>query len=159
MTDRPKARTCIFLKQDAKAAAEFYAATIPDSHVESTQAIGETMTLVLLDIMGTPFMVMDGNASFEPRHDHSIAIATRDQDETDGLWNALSQGGSEGPCGWLSDRFGVHWQVVPEALTHMLSAHDRDAAARAQAAMMTMKKIDVAAIEAAFNSNEKGSTP
>lgn len=151
MSARPNARTCIFMKQDAEAAARFYAATIPDSHVESVQPIGENMALVLFSIMGTPFMAMDGNTSFEPRPDHSISIATKNQEETDRLWGALSEGGGEGPCGWLSDRFGVHWQVVPEALTHMLSAVDRDAAARARAAMMTMKKIDIATIEAAFH--------
>ncbi len=151
MTDRPRARTCIWMKQDAEAAARFYAATLPDCHIESVQSIGDEAALVLFEIMGTPFMAMDGNAAFEARPDHSISIATRDQAETDRLWTALSEGGSEGPCGWLSDRFGVHWQVVPQALTHMLSAEDRDAAGRAQAAMMSMKKIDIAALEAAFN--------
>lgn len=151
MIDRPNARTCIFLKQNAEAAARFYAATIPDSDVESIQTIGEDMAIVLFSIMGTPFMAMDGNASFEARPDHSISIATKDQEETDRLWDALSAGGKEGQCGWLCDRFGVHWQVVPETLTHMLSAEDRDATLRAQAAMMTMKKIDIAMLEAAFS--------
>ena len=100
--------------------------------------------------MNTPFMAMDGNPSFEPRPDHSISIATLDQDETDRIWDALSAGGSEGRCGWLCDRFGVHWQVIPTALTHMLGNEDREAAGRAQAAMMGMKKIDIAALRAAF---------
>jgi predicted 3-demethylubiquinone-9 3-methyltransferase (glyoxalase superfamily) len=100
--------------------------------------------------MGTPFTLMDGNQSFEPRHDHSIAVTTLDQSETDRLWDALSEGGTEGSCGWLQDRFGVHWQIVPTALTHMLSDPDREAAGRAQSAMMGMKKIDIAALRAAF---------
>lgn len=151
MTGRPYARTCIFLKSGAEEAARFYAKAIPESEVEHIQPIGENMNLVLFKIMGTHFMAMDGNESFEARPDHSISIATRDQEETDRLWATLSQGGGEGPCGWLHDRFGVHWQVIPQALTHMLSADDREAAGRAQAAMMTMKKIDIAAAEAAFN--------
>ena len=150
MTERPNARLCIFLKEGAEDAARFYAATIPDTHVDHVQPIGDGQNIVLFRVMDTHFMAMDGNASFEPRPDHSISIATLNQDETDRLWDALSEGGQEGPCGWLCDRFGVHWQIVPTALTDMLSAEDRSAAARAQAAMRTMKKIDIAAIEAAF---------
>ncbi|WP_375595766.1 VOC family protein [Algihabitans albus] len=150
MTDRPSARTCIFLGEKAAEAARFYAETIPDTHVDHTQPIGNGQNMVLFRVMGTPFMAMDGNPSFEARPDHSISIATLDQAETDRLWDALSEGGSEGRCGWLCDRFGVHWQIVPTAMTHMLGNPDRDAAGRAQAAMMQMKKIDIAAMEAAF---------
>lgn len=151
MTQRPNARLCIFMKDKAEEAARFYAETLPDTHVDHVQPIGPGMSMVLFRIMGTPFMAMDGNAGFEARHDHSIAIVTLDQAETDRLWAALSEGGSEGRCGWLYDRYGVHWQVTPTALTHMLSDPDREAAGRAQAAMMTMKKIDIAAMEAAFH--------
>lgn len=151
MTERPNARTCIFLKEKAEEAVRFYAETIPDTHLDHVQPIGPGMSMVLFRIMGTHFMAMDGNAGFEPRHDHSIAIATLDQTETDRLWAALSEGGSEGRCGWLSDRYGVHWQITPTALTHMLSDPDREAAGRAQSAMMQMKKIDIAAMEAAFH--------
>ena len=150
MTDRPAARLCIFLKEGAEDAARFYAATLPDTHVDAVHTIGPGMAMVLWRCMGTLFTLMDGNARFEPRHDHSIAVTTRDQAETDRLWDALTEGGTEGPCGWLQDRFGVHWQIVPTALTHMLSDPDREAAGRAQTAMMGMKKLDIAALRAAF---------
>ncbi|MFQ6549969.1 VOC family protein [Aestuariibius sp. 2305UL40-4] len=155
MPDRPNARTCIFLKEKAGEAARFYAATLPDTHVDHIQPIGPGMEMVLFRVMGTPFMAMDGNDSFTPKHDHSISVATLDQDETDRLWTALTDGGSEGNCGWLCDRYGVHWQVVPTALTHMLSDPDRAAAGRAQAAMMQMKKIDIAAMRAAFDGHDQ----
>lgn len=150
MTDRPNARMCIFFKNGAEEAARFYADTIPNTHVDQVLPIGPNMNMVLFRVMDTHFMAMDGNADFSPSHDHSISIITLDQAETDRLWEALSKGGDEGNCGWLCDRFGVHWQVVPTAMAHMLSDPDRDAAGRAQAAMMKMKKIDIAKMEAAF---------
>lgn len=151
MIDRPNSRTCIFLKERAEEAARFYAATLPETTVDHVQPIGPNRAMVLWTCMGTRYMLMDGNEAFAPKHDHSISIATLDQAETDQLWDALTKGGSEGNCGWLCDRFGVHWQIVPTALTHMLSDPDREAAGRAQAAMMGMKKIDIAALRAAFD--------
>ena len=150
MTDRPNARTCIFLDEGAEEAARFYARTLPDTHIDLVQPIGDGRALVLFRCMGTHFMLMDGNASFTASKSHSISLATLDQAETDRLWSALAEGGREGPAGWLRDRFGVHWQIVPTALTHRLSDPDREAAGRAQAAMMDMSKIDIAGIEAAF---------
>ena len=155
MTERPNARTCLFFENCAEEAARFYADTIPDTHIDQIQSVGVGASMVLFLIMGTPFMALDGNASYESRPDHSIAIATLDQAETDRLWAALTDGGSEGPCGWCSDRFGVHWQITPTALTDMLSDPDREAAGRAHAAMMRMKKIDIAAMRAAFNATEE----
>jgi predicted 3-demethylubiquinone-9 3-methyltransferase (glyoxalase superfamily) len=153
MTDRPHARVCIFLKDNALQAARFYAENVPDTQIDHVQPIDNGKNMVLFRIMGTHFMAMDGNPSFVSRPDHSISIATQDQEETDRLWGALTDGGSEGRCGWLCDRFGVHWQVVPTAMAHMLGDADREAARRARAAMMTMKKIDIAAMEAAFRGN------
>ena len=150
MTTRPNARLCIFFKRGAAEAARFYADAVPDTHVDLVQPIGEGRNMVLFRVMGTHFMAMDGNDGFEPRKDHSISVSTLDQDETDRVWDALVDGGRPGPCGWLCDRFGVHWQVVPTAMTHMLSDPDHAAAGRAQAAMMKMQKIDIAALRAAF---------
>ena len=150
MTDRPNSRLCIFLKEGAEEAVRFYAATLPETHLDQVHPIGRGQAMVLWRCLGTPYMAMDGNERFEPRHDHSIAVNTLDQAETDRLWEALTDGGVEGPCGWLQDRFGIHWQIVPAEMTHMLSDSNREAAARAQAAMMGMKKIDIAALRRAF---------
>lgn len=89
MTERPNARLCIFLKEGAEEATRFYAETIPDTHVDLVQPIGGDAKLVLFRVMNTHFMAMDGNPTFEPRPDHSISIATLDQEETDRIW---------GPC-------------------------------------------------------------
>lgn len=151
MTDRPNSRLCIFVKHGAEDAARFYAATLPDTTVDFVQPIGPHMAMALWTCMGTRYMLMDGNETFAPRHDHSISIATLDQAETDRLWAALTEGGREGQCGWACDRFGVYWQVIPVEATHMLSNPDREAAGRAQAAMMDMKKIDIAQMRAAFD--------
>lgn len=150
MTGRPNARACVFFKNSAEAAARFYANTIPDTHIEDIQPLGEGMAVVMFRIMGTPFMALDGNRTFESRQEHSIAITTLDQAETDRVWADLTEGGSELRCGWCSDRFGIHWQVTPIAMTQMLGSPDREAASRAQAAMMDMRKIDIAAMKSAF---------
>ena len=154
MTDRPNSRLCIFFENQSEEAARFYADTLPDAHVDLVQPIGKNQNMALFRIMGTHYMALDGNDSFQPRPDHSISIATLDQAETDKIWDALTDGGEEGRCGWCKDRFGVHWQVIPTAMTHMLSASDRSAADRARQAMMAMKKIDIVEMQAAFDGQD-----
>lgn len=101
-------------------------------------------------VLAAPFMTMNGNPEVTSSHTTSISVLTKDQSETDQIWNAfLSHGGEEGQCGWLKDRFGVHWQIVPEALPRLMHGGDPEAAARVSAALMNMRKIDVAALEAA----------
>ena len=108
MTERPNSRLCIFFERGAEEAVRFYAATLPETHVDHVQLIGGGMSMVLWRCMGTHYMAMDGNPSFEPRQDHSISVVTLDQAETDRLWETMIEGGAEGRCGWLRDRFGVH---------------------------------------------------
>lgn len=151
MADRPQSRLCIFVKEGAEEAARFYADVLPETTVDSIQPMGPNMAMVQWTCLGTRYMLMDGNSTFEPRHDHSISVVTLDQAETDRLWEALTEGGSEGRCGWLCDRFGVHWQIIPAEMSQILSDPDREAAGRAQAAMMGMKKIDIGAMRAAFD--------
>ncbi len=93
MTERPNSRLCIFLEGGAEEAARFYAATLPDTTVDLVQhqPIGPNMSIVLWTCMGTPYMLMDGNPTFEARHDHSISVSTLDQAETDRLWDALTE--------------------------------------------------------------------
>ena len=122
---------------------------LPDSFVETD---GESPTVVDFTLAGTPYQIINGGPHFQLTEAASICVLTKDQEETDRLWAALTaDDGSESMCGWLKDRWGVSWQIVPEALVNALSAEDRDAAARAQAAMMEMHKIDIAKIESAFN--------
>lgn len=152
----PKVRTCLWFDGNGEEAARFYVSLIPDSRIEDglDQGPGRPMLVLNFTLAGTPYQVLNAG----PQHPHtpaaSISVLTRDQAETDRLWEALLEGGGhEVACSWLVDRFGLSWQIVPEALPRCLASPDREAAGRAMQAMMTMRKIDVAAIEKAFAGN------
>ena len=102
-------------------------------------------------LAGTPYQILNGGPHYKLSQAASISVLTKDQTETDRLWEALTaNGGEESMCGWLTDRWGVSWQIVPEPLIAMQTADDQVAAERARQAMYQMKKIDIAALEAAF---------
>ncbi|WP_416900237.1 MAG: VOC family protein [Minwuia sp.] len=111
--------------------------------------------VVEFTLAGAPYMILNGGMAFEHTPAVSISVLTRDQDETDRLWDALTEDGEEGDCGWLKDRWGMHWQIVPEALPIMMASDDKIAAGRAHAAMMQMNRIDIAALTAAFEGREE----
>lgn len=147
-------RTCLWFRDGrGREAAEFYATLIPNSRVEHSFTIdnGEMGTSWLIDFTlgGVPYQILDAGPMFTLTEAASISVETPDQAETDRLWAALTEGGEEGPCGWLKDRFGVSWQVFPKRLTELTLHADKTISARAMAAMMKQKKIDIAAIEAA----------
>ena len=154
---RPKNTICIWFDKDAKDAAEFYAATFPDSKVTGVHKApsdypsgkaGDVIT-VEFTVVGIPCVGLSGGPAFKHNEAFSFQIATDNQAETDRFWNAIvTNGGQENQCGWCRDRWGISWQITPRALTDAISAGG-DEAKRAFAAMMTMKKIDIAAIEAA----------
>lgn len=150
----PKVSTCLWYDSQAEEAARFYVSLFDNSEITHVmrRAPEETPLLVTFTLAGTPYQALNGGSIFMLSEAASISVSTRDQAETDRLWTALTtDGGAESKCGWLRDRFGLSWQIVPEALPHMLNASDREAAQRAMSAMMEMHKIDVAALEAAFN--------
>ena len=153
----PKNLVCIWYDTDAEGAANFYAATFPDTHVTavhrapsdnpSTKA-GAVLT-VEFTVMGIPCIGLNGGPAFKHTEAFSMQVATEDQAETDRYWNAIvGNGGEESMCGWCKDRWGISWQITPRALSDAM-ARGGEPARRAFEAMMTMKKIDVAAIEAA----------
>ena len=153
MTDRPKVRTCLWFDGTGEEAAEFYVSLLPESVIKtvSRPEPGKPALIIELSLCGTPYMFLNGGPHYRLSPAVSIAVRTADQAETDRLWSALLQGGGEeSQCAWLTDRFGVSWQIVPDALPRMLGANDRDAAGRAMQAMLKMKKIDIAALESAF---------
>lgn len=143
---------------EARKAAEFYAATFPDSHVGRVNAAaadypggreGNELT-VEFTVLGQSFLGLNGGPDLKANESVSFMVLTEDQEETDRYWNAIvGNGGSESACGWCRDRWGFSWQITPKRLMDLTTDPDRDKAKRAMEAMMTMKKIDIAALEAA----------
>ena len=148
---------CLWYDKDAEAAARFYAETFPDSAVAAVHRApgdfpsgkkGDVLT-VEFTVVGLACIGLNGGPAFKHSEAFSFQIATDDQAETDRYWNAIVQnGGEESQCGWCRDKWGVSWQITPRALTDAMAAGGAEAK-RAFDAMMTMQKIDVAAIEAA----------
>lgn len=153
----PKNTIYLWFDKDAETAAHFYAATFPDSAVTAVHhapadypsgKAGDVLT-VEFTVAGIPCLGLNGGTAFRHSEAFSFQIATEDQEETDRYWTALvGNGGQQSECGWCKDRWGISWQITPRVLTEALAAGG-DEARRAFTAMMTMQKIDVAAIEAA----------
>lgn len=149
----PKVRTCLWFDGDAETAADLYVSLVPNSaiHASSRPDPAEPPRIIELSLGGTPYMFLNGGSRYEPSPAASIVVRTDDQEETDRIWAALlAEGGEESMCGWLTDRFGVSWQIVPDALVRMIGSDDREAADRALQAMLKMRKIDIATLAMAF---------
>ena len=155
----PKNTICLWYERDALEAASFYAETFPDSAVLAVHRApgnypsgkeGDVLT-VDFTVLGIPCMGLNGGPAFRHSEAFSFQVATDDQAETDRYWDAIvGNGGQESDCGWCKDRWGLSWQITPRVLTEAFTGADRNAARRAFDAMMTMRRIDVAAIEAAL---------
>ena len=159
MTNTIRNRVCLWYDGAAEDAARFYAATFPDSSVDAVHRApgdfpsgqsGNVLT-VEFTVLGIPCLGLNGGPTFRHSEAFSFQVMTADQAETDRYWDAIvGNGGQESQCGWCKDRWGVSWQITPIALTTTVFANpDRAAAKRAFDAMLQMRKIDIAAIEAA----------
>ena len=151
-------RICLWYEGGALDAARFYAETFPDSevtgviHAPGDYPDGEQGQVLVVEftVVGIPVMGLNGGPVFQQSEAFSFQVVTQDQEETDRYWNAIvGNGGQESQCGWCKDKWGVSWQITPRQLMDIYSDPDPAATKRAFEAMMTMKKIDIAAIEAA----------
>lgn len=159
MTNIAKNTICIWYDNGAEDAARFYAETFLDSLVGAVHRApgdypsgkeGDILT-VEFTVLGVACLGLNGGPTFKHSEAFSFQVATENQEETDRYWNAIvGNGGQESECGWCKDKWGVSWQITPIALTKAYTSPDRLAAKRAFDAMMTMRKIDIAAIESAF---------
>ena len=157
MTDNT-GQICLWFQCDAEGAARFYAETFPNSSVGKVHKSpadnpsakqGEPLT-VDFTVMGIRCMGLNGGPHFQQSEAFSFSISTEDQEETDRYWNAIvGNGGRESQCGWCKDKWGISWQITPRVLLEATTSSDKAAAKRAFEAMMPMKKIDIAALEAA----------
>jgi predicted 3-demethylubiquinone-9 3-methyltransferase (glyoxalase superfamily) len=149
--------TFLWFDDRAQEAAEFYVSVFPDSQLTGDDVFDDPrpdgpgrVTLVTFELAGRPFTALNGGPLFSFSPAISFVVDCADQAEVDYYWGRLTEGGQESMCGWLVDRFGVSWQVVPRALGTLIGGPDAEGAARATAAMLQMRKLDVAALELAY---------
>jgi predicted 3-demethylubiquinone-9 3-methyltransferase (glyoxalase superfamily) len=146
----------LWFDTEGEDAARFYTSLFPNSRIVDVQRYGEagpraagTVMTVAFELEGQRFVALNGGPDFTFSEAISFAVECEDQDEVDRYWDALTDGGEPGPCGWLKDRFGVSWQIVPKRLSELLADEDREKAQRAMGAMLRMGKIYVAELERA----------
>lgn len=169
MASMPKIAPCLWFDNQAEDAANLYVSIFKGagesagegSGIDTISRFGKegfeihgrpegSVMTVAFRLRGQPFTALNGGPQFKLTEAVSLQVFCEDQDEVDYFWSKLSEGGEEGPCGWLKDRFGLSWQVVPTALMAMLQDPDRDKADRVTRAYLQMKKLDIAAIERAY---------
>lgn len=149
---------CLWVNGDAEDAANTYVSIFKNSRIvnidrfsDGGQDGGHQVVVVEFELNGQPFQVFNGNPGFPFTEAVSFSILCEDQDEVDYYWDALLQGGEPSQCGWLKDRYGMSWQVVPKALIDLMRDDDREAAGRVMQRMLQMVKLDVAELQAAYN--------
>lgn len=156
-----KITTFLTFEDRAEEAVDFYTSIFPDSRIVSTSRYGDagplpkgTFMSAEFELAGQPFMALNGGPSFTFAQGISLFVSCETQDEVDALWEKLSDGGEPGRCGWLTDRFGVSWQVIPRVLGELLGDEDPEKAARVMNAMLQMGKIEIEGLRRAYEGAE-----
>lgn len=152
-----KITTFLWFDSQAEEAANFYTSVFDDSRIVDVQRYGEagpgepgTVMVVRFELAGQQFIALNGGPQFAFTEAISLYVDCATQEEVDGLWARLTDGGEEGPCGWMKDRYGLSWQIVPRALTDMLADPDPARSDRVMKAMLGMKKIDIRGLVDAY---------
>ena len=152
----PQLTPCLWFDTEGEDAAELYTSVFPNSKILEVARYGSagprpegTVMTVTFELDGLKFLALNGGPDFTFNEAVSFQIPCRDQDEVDRYWEKLGEGGEYGPCGWLKDRFGLSWQVVPTRLTELLEDPDREKSQRVMAAMLQMGKIEIDELERA----------
>jgi predicted 3-demethylubiquinone-9 3-methyltransferase (glyoxalase superfamily) len=147
---------CLWFDTAGEDAANFYTSVFPNSKIVNVARYGSagprpegTVLTVSFELDGQAFLALNGGPEFTFSEAISFQVSCKNQEEVDAYWSKLSEGGEEGPCGWLKDRFGLSWQIVPTALPRLLADPDPEKAQRVMAAMLKMKKIEIDELEAA----------
>jgi predicted 3-demethylubiquinone-9 3-methyltransferase (glyoxalase superfamily) len=147
---------CLWFDTEGEEAANFYTSVFPNSKIVDIARYGSagprpegTVMTVAFELDGQPFLALNGGPEFTFNEAISFQVSCETQEEVDAYWSRLSEGGEEGPCGWLKDRYGLSWQIVPNALPRLLGDPDPETSQRVMAAMLKMKKIDVGELERA----------
>jgi predicted 3-demethylubiquinone-9 3-methyltransferase (glyoxalase superfamily) len=147
---------CLWFDTEGEEAATFYTSVFPNSEILEITRYGSagprtegTVMTVSFELDGQKFIALNGGPDFTFSEAISFEVSCDSQEEVDAYWSKLSEGGEEGPCGWLKDRFGVSWQIVPKVLVELLTDSDQEKAQRVMAAMLKMKKIDLDVLERA----------
>lgn len=158
MTDNAKITPCLWFNFNAEEAIAHYLSIFKHGRILDVSHYGDAVPehkgkvmTMRFEIEGQRLLALNAGANFPFTEAISLMVDCEDQREVDELWSKLSAGGSEGPCGWLKDKFGLSWQIVPRHLIAMYNSPDKAAAARTMQAMMKMKKLDIAALQAAYD--------
>src|SRR6266536_1587474 len=151
-----KLTPCLWFDTEGEEAATFYTSVFPNSRIVNVARYGSagprpegTVMTVDFELDGQEFVALNGGPEFTFSEAISFQVNCETQEEVDEFWSTLSEGGEEGPCGWLKDKFGLSWQIVPTVLPKLLADPDREKSQRVMAAMLNMKKIDIDALEEA----------
>ena len=157
MTVRQKIRTCLWFDHEAEDAAKLYTSLFPDSRILDIAHYGEagpgkpgSVLMVTFELSGAQFLALNGGPHFKLSEAVSLSVDCVDQAEVDALWDKLGAGGAYSRCGWLKDRYGLSWQIVPSRLPELIGGADKAGAKRAMEAMLKMSKLDIAELEAAY---------